>query len=37
MEDGAGVAAVKAAPGTVIEIMDRDFDRQGEEVGHHNR
>ena len=33
MEDGAGGAAVEAAPGTVIEIMDRDFDRQGEEVG----
>ena len=33
MEDGAGGAAVKTAPGTVIELMDSDFDRQGEEVG----
>jgi len=33
MEDGAGGAAVKAAPRTVIEIMGGDFDRQGEEVG----
>ena len=34
MEDGAGGAAVEAAPGTVIELMDGDFDRQGEVVGH---
>ena len=34
MEDGAGGAAVKAAPGAVIEIMDGHFDRQGEVVRH---
>ena len=34
MEDGAGGAAVKAAPWAVIEIMDRDFDREGEVVRH---
>ena len=30
MEDGAGGAAVEAAPGLVIEIVGRDFGGQGE-------
>ena len=34
LKDGAGGAAVEAAAGAVIEIMDGHFDRQGEVVRH---